>query len=73
MSRQKCFTNKGNYGAFMLVLRFLRASARGAERVNGSYRQNQKDEGGGGMVSKFMEHFVKFLITLIIIGLDQLY
>ena len=56
-----------------LVFQFLRASARGAERVNGSYRQNQKDEGGGGMVSKFMEHFVKFLITLIIIGLDQLY
>ena len=42
---------------------FLRASALGAERVNGSYRQNQRDE--GGMVSKFMEHFVKFLITLI--------
>ena len=33
---------------------FLRASAHGAERVNGSYWQNQRDE-GGGLVTNFLE------------------
>ena len=46
---------------------FLRASARGAERVNGSYRQNQRDE-GGGMVSEFMEHFVPLLTVMVKVG-----
>ena len=37
---------------------FLRASAHGAERVNGLYWQNQRDE-GGGLVTNFLETFVK--------------
>ena len=36
---------------------FLRASAHGAERVNGLYRQYQRDE-GGGWVTNFLETFV---------------
>ena len=38
-------------------MEFLRASALGAERVNSSYRQNQRDE-GVGLVCNFLETFV---------------
>ena len=42
---------------------FLRASAHGAERVNSSYRQNQRDEGVGS-VCNFLEIFVKYAIWM---------
>ena len=42
---------------------FLRASAHGAERVNGLYRQYQRDE-GGGWVTNFLETFVKYVFFL---------
>ena len=41
-----------------VALVFLRASAHGAERVYGSYRQNKRDEGVGS-VCNFQENFVK--------------
>ena len=50
-------------GESCMICVFLRASAHGAERVNGLYRQYQRDE-GGGWVTNFLETFVKYVFFL---------
>ena len=42
---------------------FKKSKCRQAERVNGLYRQNQRDE-GGGLMSEFPENFVNYVIWM---------
>ena len=45
------------------MINYFYEQALGAERVNGSYRQNQRDE-GVGLVCNFLENFVKYAIWM---------
>ena len=52
---------KGELLTLKLMINYFYEQALGVERVNGSYRQNQRDEGVGSVCNS-LENFVKYVI-----------